>query len=81
MLDLVLGRGYLITGVEDDPDGVKVFIGPRYKGYYVIVHEPEDIKEVRSAWGRNTGHVFLPASYVDPSAIYREGDEPTEEKS
>ena len=48
----------LITGLGDCEDGLMVYIGPRYKGWYVLVTDAIDIKEVKREWSYGQ-HTFM----------------------
>lgn len=43
------GLGVEICGVEPDPQGVRVYVGPRYRGRYFIARG-EDAAHVRRQW-------------------------------
>ncbi len=42
--------GVLVTGVEDEPDGLRVYIGGRWTGLHTHVSDPDTITQVRAAW-------------------------------
>ena len=69
MVDLLIGTGVLITGIEDQPEGwMKVYVGSRYKNIYVVCTEPEDQERVRRAWGSSAMHLMMPRP--PPEALF-----------
>jgi hypothetical protein len=44
------GLGVEVCGVEDGPQGVRVFVGPRYRGRYFLVPEGPDAERARRSW-------------------------------
>ena len=65
MIDILTGRSVEICGVEDGPDGaLKVYVGPRYNGIYVLVTDQGDQDRVRNAWALG-GHVFMARPVAD----------------
>lgn len=60
MVDLMTGNTALVVGVEDGPDdALKVYIGARYRGVYVLVDDADAQREIRRAWD-TMGHVLIP---------------------
>lgn len=54
------GLGVEICGVEPDPAGVRVYVGPRYRGRYFLVTHPEGVEACKRAWaGSYTGHLLM----------------------
>lgn len=72
IVSILTGRSTLIVGVEDDPEPglLRVYIGARYNGTYVLVSDPEDQARIRRAWGDTSAHIFMPTPPRD--AIYVE---------
>jgi hypothetical protein len=68
MVDLWLGTGCLITGVEDHPEGwTQVYVGPRWLRIYVVVTDMVERDRVKRAWGSSM-HLTMPVPH--PSALY-----------
>jgi hypothetical protein len=60
MVDLLLGTGVLITGIEEQAEGwMKVYVGPRWKNVYVVCADPDDRARVKRAWGSSM-HLTMP---------------------
>jgi hypothetical protein len=58
---MATGMHVLITGLADDPGGgLRVYVGARYDGHYVICDDLGDIARIRSAWGSTASHVTMP---------------------
>jgi len=58
----VVDSSVLITDVCPDPDGgVRVYVGPRWHGHYVVIEDLGSRIIINQAWqgGRN-GHVTMP---------------------
>lgn len=73
MVDLMTGRTALVVGVKDDPDGaLKVYVGARYRGIYVLVDDANAQHEIQRAWATG-GHVLVPLP--DDSQLHRDGDQ------
>lgn len=56
------GLGVLICGVEPHPPtgGVRVFVGPRYRGRYFVLDDPGDADAARSGWAASfCGHLVM----------------------
>lgn len=88
LLQAVFGpHSQLITGIQDDEDeGVpvlRVYVGPRYRGHYVLVSGP-DIENVRRGWeGSSMEKLFLPVPpgspvYQDDAVLSPNPSEETE---
>ena len=66
LVDLLLGRCAEVTGIAENDDGsLKVYVGPRYHGRYVVIDDPTAADEVRRAWADPTQHVLIPAPDAD----------------
>lgn len=55
-------RSKLVSGIEDDPaGGLRVYVGARYEGDYIVVEDERVIAEVRSIWRKtnSTGWMFI----------------------
>jgi hypothetical protein len=49
--DLLCGQTAMVTGIEDEGDGaLRVYVGARYKGVYVLVDGQEAQGALRDAW-------------------------------
>jgi hypothetical protein len=60
MADLMTGRTAMVTGLEDEPDGaLKVYVGPRWRGVYVLVDDAEAKDAIRRGWAVG-GHLLIP---------------------
>jgi hypothetical protein len=73
LLASLMGDTTLVVGVEDElMEGcLKVYVGMRSLGFYVLIQDPEAQREVRSAWG-GRGHVLIP---LPPQGhLYRDGE-------
>jgi hypothetical protein len=73
LLASLVGDTTLVVGVEDELEEgcLKVYVGARYLGTYVLIQDPEAQREVRTAW-RGGGHVLIP---LPPQGhLYRDGE-------
>ena len=60
MGDLMTGRTAAVSGLSEDDDGaLKVYVGHRHKGLYLLVDDPVAQEAIRDAWGYG-GHVLIP---------------------
>ncbi len=76
IVDIFLGRSFLITGIEDDPKGgLRVYIGPRYESNFFIVEDDASIKQVRQKWGSGMGHLFISKDQIPLDAIFNEASD------
>lgn len=74
MISFILGRSVLVTGVEDDPDGMlRAYVGPRYRNQFVLIENESDKDELRRAWAMG-GHVVIPSP--DPDQVFTERETP-----
>lgn len=70
---LAFGFDVLVVGVEDDPNGMlRVYIGHRADGRYLLVADPATQERVRRAWG--WGHLTIPKPPAD--AVFSEANPP-----
>lgn len=54
------GLGVEVCGVEPDPAGARVYVGPRWRGRYFLVTEPAEVDRVRAAWASTfCGHLIM----------------------
>ena len=50
----------LLTGIEDDPSGaLRVYLGARYKGLYMLIEDAEAKDTFRRAWGSGAPHTWM----------------------
>jgi hypothetical protein len=62
---LIAGTHTLLVGVEDQEDGaLRLYLGARYRGLYVVVDDPDAQAQARAAWATG-GHVTIPVPPVD----------------
>jgi hypothetical protein len=65
LVDLMTGSTALVVGLDDGPDdSLKVYIGARYKGRYLLVDDPAAQRVIRDAWA-GMGHVLIPLPRED----------------
>ena len=71
MLDILSGQAVLIVGIEDNPDGgLRVYLGHRGDGIFVIVDDEDCIATIRQVWsGQN--HCFVSKKEL-PETLYTE---------
>jgi len=71
---LLSGTHTLLVGVEDQDDGgLRMYLGHRSKGLYVIVDDPEGQRRIREAWAGGGGHITVPVP--DGQCVYSESQE------
>ena len=54
VMEAALGLAVIVTGLEpddEDPDLLRVYIGPRYHWRYVLVEDEDAKQQLRGAWG------------------------------
>jgi hypothetical protein len=50
----------LLTGIEDDPSGgLRVYLGARYKGLYMLVEDAAEKDIFRRAWSSGAPHTWM----------------------
>lgn len=49
----------LIVGVEREADALRVYVGARYRGIYVVLPAGEVADGVEAAWNGWSSHLFL----------------------
>jgi len=50
----------LLTGVEDDPSGaLRVYLGARYKGLYLLVEDEDEKDFFRRGWRSGAPHTWM----------------------
>ena len=70
--DILLGQAVLIVGVEDNPDGgLRVYLGHRGDGIFVIVKDEASIATVRRAWSGGQ-HCFASKKDIPDDALWTE---------
>ena len=70
--DILTGEAILIVGVEDNPNGgIRVYLGHRGDGIFVVVDDEESIATVRHAWS-GTQHVFTNRENIPDDALWTE---------
>jgi hypothetical protein len=58
VIGVALGLEEFVVGVEPDPFGRRMFLRSRHLGRYVLVDDPDAIRELDRAWARG-GHVTI----------------------
>ena len=62
----------IVTGVERNEAGLKVYVGHRYKGIFCLVNDPVAMREIERAWADISCHVFIPRPPDD--ALFHDSD-------
>jgi hypothetical protein len=62
---LMCGLGTLVVGVEEDPQGVRVFVDHRSRGLYFIARG-ETAEMARRAWAAIGNHLVLDVREMPP---------------
>ena len=64
LADLLTGNTTLVVGIEETEDGLKVYVGSRWKNKYLLIEDAKDQDTVRRAW-HSGGKVLLPLPNKD----------------
>lgn len=77
LIGCMMGTHKEVVGVEDDPDGhgLRLYLGTRSAGIYVVVEDPDAQEQVRRAWNGG-GRVTLPNP--PEHAYFRDSPDATE---
>lgn len=55
----VPGDTKLVVGLEEDDEGLRVYVGARYTGIHSHLNDEDAKKKIRNAWaGSFMGHLF-----------------------
>jgi len=72
LTDILLGTAILIVGVEDNPSGgIRVYLGHRGDGIFVIVDDEASIAAARRAWA-GSSHSFVSKKDIPEDALWTE---------
>lgn len=66
MLDFIMGRSWLVVGVEPDPflpEVTRVYVGARYANVFFYA-TGEDAEEAYRVWRSSTGHVVIDSASI-----------------
>ena len=70
--DILTGQAILIVGVEDNPNGgIRVYLGHRGDGIFVIVDDEESIATVRRSWSGGQ-HCLTNTDGIPDDALWTE---------